>query len=144
MAMGAFPRCIVQCTGLATRPPGHLYVSPVFEFTVNARRDRSREVRHWCRRWRWHGCQCGSWRSGDGCMRWRSNGYRLRHKNIDISRRFCWCSPDWSGPRCLRVVNDSLRRRIQESVEIPPVVIPKFRKTHIRARGSAFRCRGTR
>ena len=49
MAMVVFPRCIAQCTGLATRPPGNLYASLVFQFVANARGDRNRGVRHWRR-----------------------------------------------------------------------------------------------
>ena len=77
-------------------------------------------------------CWCESWRSSNGCRRWRSYGHRLRHGDIDIPRRLCWCIPDRGDPRCFRLVpgdvtriSDPLCLRIQEPVAIPPVIIPK-------------------
>ena len=72
------------------------------------------------------------------CRRWRGDGHKLRHGDVDIPRRFCWRVPDRGDPRCLRVVpdvariSDPLRLRIQKPVAIPPTIMP------IKSRNNAY------
>ena len=121
-------------TGLATRPPGHLYVSFVSQFAASSRGDLSREVRHryW---WRWRRrCGCRR-RSGSGRG---DTGNRRRHRHVDVPRwrsgriPDCICRRDqphlWMVPRnIVRKYNLSCLR-VQQFVTIVPVIVAEVKK----------------
>ena len=169
MAMGLLLRCVAQCTGLATRPSGHLYVSLMCQFAVNARGSDGAEefdigvggggivdagvgagagagaddgagVRRSRRYWN------GSRRGDAGHRRWHRYVDVLRWRSGRISD--CSCRRDqihlWMVPRDIAREYDLSCLCIQQAVAIVPVVIAKGLEIEKAGMGSHMRCRGTR